>query len=98
MIQKMRKVKIIGPKGYLDECIKALHDAAVVHIESVEAGPEEPFLSMLPMEMEKLSEKGWLDRAAERLRNLLALREPPPSYRTLRAGSGEIRRILDDIT
>lgn len=94
----MKKVQIIGPKGYLDECIKALHDAAVVHIESVEAGPEEPFLSRLPMEREKLSEKGWLDRAAERLRNLMALLEPPSYYRTLRAGSGEIRRILDDIT
>ncbi len=98
MIQKMRKVQIIGPRGCLDDCIKALHDAAVVHIESVEAGSREPFLSRLPMEREKLSEKSWLDKAAERLRNLLALLEPPPSYRTLRVGSDEIRKILEEIT
>lgn len=98
MIQKMRKVQIIGPKGYLDECIKALHAAAVVHIESVEAGPEDTsFLSRLPMEKEKLSEKSFLDKAAERLRNLSALLEPPPSYRTLKAGSEDIQRIFGDI-
>ncbi len=98
MIQKMRKVQIIGPKGYLDECIKALHAAAVVHIESVEAGPEDTsFLSRLPMEKEKLSEKSFLDKAAERLRNLSALLEPPPSYRTLKVGSEDIQRIFGDI-
>ena len=51
MIKKMLKVQIIGPKTLLDASIKALHEAAVVHIETL---PEDElrksdFLMKLPI-------------------------------------------------
>lgn len=99
MIKKMQKIQIIGPKAYLDECIKVLHAAAMVHIEEVRADPgaEEAFLKRLPIEREKVKEKEELDKADDRLKNLLLLLKPRPSYRAVRVPGGEIFRILEEI-
>ncbi|MBI5454389.1 MAG: hypothetical protein HY956_07180 [Deltaproteobacteria bacterium] len=97
MIEKMRKVQIIGPKNYLDECVRALHAAAVVHIETGTAGLSgKEFLSRLPMEKDKLGERAFLDKAAERLKNLIALLPPPETWRPARVGGEEIRKLLEE--
>ncbi|MBI1912547.1 MAG: hypothetical protein HYS21_11175 [Deltaproteobacteria bacterium] len=97
MIKKMTKVQIIGPKGYLDECIKVLHSAAVVHIETHPSAESEEFISRLPIEKEKLKEKELLDRSAERLKNLLLLLNPPKAYRTIKVGSEDVYRYLETL-
>ncbi|MBI5643067.1 MAG: hypothetical protein HY954_06300 [Deltaproteobacteria bacterium] len=98
MIEKMRKIQIIGPKAYIDECVKVLHAAAVVHIETVRAGSaEEDFLTRLPIEREKLKERTMLDKASERLKNLVVLLRAPEPYRAVRVGSDEIVKLLSQI-
>lgn len=98
MIVEMRKIQIIGPKGLLDECIKALHSLAVVHIETIPAGSDtEAFLQRMPMEKEKHREKEDLEKASERLKNLLFLLKPTRPCRTLRVGPDEIHRLLDRV-
>lgn len=76
----MARVQILGPKAQLDECVKVLHDAAVVHIESVPAPAEGAFLTRLPIEWEKLERKASLEKAAESIKNLLALLPAPVSW------------------
>lgn len=97
MIKEMRKLQIIGPKAYLDECIKVLHAAAVVHIETIPADKGAEFLKRLPMEKEKLKEKESLESASDRLKNLLLLLKPPQYYRTERVGGEEIAKFLEHI-
>lgn len=97
MIEEMSKVQLIGPKGYLDECIKVLHAAAVLHIETIPAPSDiESFFQKLPMEKDKLSEREALEKAAERLRNLTLLLKEPGSFRAEKIAPDDIsRRILD---
>lgn len=103
MIKEMRKVQIIGPKSFLDECIKTLHATSVVHIEAVpfepagKLGMEEPFFQRLPMEKEKLKEKESLDRAAERIKTLLFLLKPPQSSTTVYVSPIELPRLMDEL-
>lgn len=97
----MRKVQIIGPKALLDDCIRLLHAASVVHIESVAAGAvseKEEYLKKLPLESEKLREKEALDKAADRLRNLLSLLHEPPGLRIQKISEGEIKGALEELT
>lgn len=100
MIKEMKKLQIIGPKTLLDECIKTLHEMAVVHIETVPAdiGAGEAFLRRFPLEAEKLKEKEFLDKAADELRNMMLLLPPPQSYRTVRVASAELYKFLDEIS
>ncbi len=98
----MRKVQIIGPKSLLDECVKALHATSVVHIEAVPfdtagIGQEEPFFQRLPMEKEKLKEKDSLDKAAERIKNLLFLLKPPQGSAAAYIGAQELPRLMDEL-
>ncbi len=75
----MSKVQILGPKGLLDEAVRALHAVAVVHIETVEAPTdlEDVFFKRHPLEIDKLEEKDELSRALERLKNLRFLLSRP---------------------
>ncbi len=95
----MSKIQIVGPRGLLDECIKVLHALAVVHIETtpVYLRFEEAFLSRHPLEKERLQEKETLEKAAERLRNLLVLMKPPQRYRRTVIASEDIYRVLEEI-
>jgi len=95
----MLKVQIIGPKTLLDASIKALHEAAVVHIETL---PEDElrksdFLMKLPIEAEKLKEKEELERAADRLKGLSGLLAPPPSFKPVAVAAEEIPRHMGDL-
>ena len=94
----MLKVQIIGPRALLDEAVRELHAAAVVHVETVpeEYIKENEFLSKLPIEREKLKEKEALERYSERLRNLKALL-PPSSGRPVRVAVDEIHRYMVDL-
>ncbi|MFQ5735311.1 MAG: V-type ATP synthase subunit I [Thermodesulfobacteriota bacterium] len=101
MIVEMAKVQIIGPRAHLDECVKVLHAAAVVHIETVPAPPAdtsgaEPFLTRLPMEKEKLVEREKLVKASERMRNFISLLSPPLSYKRVSVSGADIARLLDE--
>ncbi len=95
----MARVQIIGPKAYLDECVKALHDAAVLHIETVpaaEAAPgKEAFLRRIPLEQDKLKEKAFLVKSSEKVRNLIALLPAPLSYRKQAVSGAEINGLLE---
>lgn len=94
----MRKVQIIGPKGFLDECIRALHSVAVVHIETPPAEyPVESILQKLPLEKEKLAEKERLERAARMLNNLVQLLKAPQSYTRPKILGSEMNGFLADI-
>ena len=95
----MFKVQIIGPKTLLDEAIRELHAAAVVHVETLPEKYllESEFLGKLPIEREKLMEKEALEGFADRLRNFKALLPVPSSYRTARAGSGDIHRYMAEL-
>ncbi|MBI5586842.1 MAG: hypothetical protein HY889_00570 [Deltaproteobacteria bacterium] len=98
MIEEMSKVQIIGPKGCLDECIKVLHAAAVLHIETIPAPADiESFLQKLPMEKEKMLQKETLEKGAERLRNLTHLLKEPGSFKTARIAPEEINGYLEEI-
>lgn len=94
----MLKVQIIGPRALLDEAVRELHAAAVVHLETVpeEYIKESEFLSKLPIEREKLKEKEVLERYGERLRNFKALL-PPSSGRPVRVVQDEIHRHMGDL-
>ena len=100
MIEKMSKVQIIGPKKLLDDCIRTLHALAVVHIETVpaEVTLEDAFMKRLPIEKEKLKEKEFLDRAFERLKNVLMLLSPPHFYSTPKVDVREIKRLLAELS
>jgi len=95
VIKEMLKVQIIGPRALLDEAVRELHAAAVVHLETMPEKylKENEFLSRLPIEREKLREKETLERYAERLRNLKALL-PPSAGRPVRVASGEIDPLM----
>lgn len=102
MIVEMRKVQIIGPKGYLDECIRVLHAVEIVHIETIPVRPEEAFFQKaffqkLPMEKEKFREKEELEKASDRVKNLLHLLPAPKSYRALKVAGEEIKRYIDEM-
>jgi len=71
----------------LDECIKTLHATSVFHIET--AAPDF-FLQRLPIEKEKLLEKGFLERSRETLRNLLFLLKTPQTVRTAYVSGAEL--------
>ncbi len=93
----MVKVQIIGPKSYLDECVKVLHSAAVLHIETVPVPPgEEEFLTRFPMQKEKLLEKEALEKTAERIRNLISLLPAPVSWTRQPVSGPEIPRLLKE--
>jgi len=95
MIEEMVKVQIIGPKGLLDECIKVLHAAAVVHVETIPAPADAgDFFQKLPLEKDKIARKETLERGAERLRNLMHLLKEPASYRAVRFGYEDINSGL----
>lgn len=99
MIKEMLKVQIIGPRALLDEAVRELHAAAVVHVETAAEKyiNESEFLSKLPIEREKLKEKEVLEKYSERLSNLKALLPPPSSYRPARVSLGEIHRYMGDL-
>ncbi|MBI5562144.1 MAG: hypothetical protein HY894_04725 [Deltaproteobacteria bacterium] len=100
MIREMRRIQIIGPKGQLDECIKTLHATSVVHIEAArpdawtDAGAD-VFLKRLPIEKDKLIEKESLERAKERLRNLIFLLNAPEHWKAERVTAAELRGRID---
>lgn len=96
MIKQMSRLQIIGPKALLDQCVRALHSEAVVHVETVSGG-EGAFFERLPLEMERLREKERLEKAAERLKNLLALLVPPDNYKAERPNAGEIDSVLEGL-
>ena len=94
----MKKLQMIGPKPLLDEAIKTLHAAAVVHIETM---PEEElrksFLKRLPIESGKLKEKEALEKTLDRLRALKSILPPHPGLRPERISGGQIQRYLSDL-
>ncbi len=95
----MLKVRIVGPRSRIDDAIKALHSAAVLHIETV---PEEDFrnggiLRRLPIEAERVREKEELERARDTIKSLTALVPPPPVVRPARVEAGEIPRYMGDL-
>lgn len=99
MIKRMLKLQMIGPRPLLDEAIKALHSAAVVHIESM---PEEElrksdFLKKLPMESDKLKDKEYLEKTLERLKALKAILPPYPGMRPERVSADKIQRYMADL-
>ncbi len=95
----MLKVRIIGPRSRIDEAVKALHSAAVLHIETV---PEEDInngglLRRLPIEAERAREREELEKARDELRNLAALLPEPPVVRPVRVEAREIPRYMGDL-
>lgn len=85
----MSKIQIVGPKSLLDEGIRILHELAVVHIETVPVMARdvgEAVLSRLPLEEDKLNEKLLLEKAVDRLKNLLFL---------LRSPVGAVDEVID---
>lgn len=98
MIKEMSKIQIIGPKSYLEECIKVLHAAAVVHIETADHPGKEEFLKRLPLESQRARQKEDLERSENRLKNLLALLKPPKAYRQPRIGGDEVNVLLERVT
>ena len=92
----MSRVQILGPKAQLDGCVKVLHDAAVVHIESVPAPSEGEFLTSLPIEKDKLEKKAALEKDAEGIKNLLALLSPPVSWTRPPVSGADIARLLEE--
>lgn len=96
MIKQMSRLQIIGPKALLDRCVRALHSEAVAHVETVSGG-EGSFFERLPLEIERLREKERLEKAAERLKNLLALLLPPENYSVERTNSGDIDALLEGL-
>jgi len=95
----MARVQILGPKALLDECVKVLHDAAVVHIESapVEPGPEGEFMARAPIEKDKIEKKLALEKAAEGIKNLLALLSPPVSWSKPVVQGSAIEGLLEEL-
>ena len=77
----MCKVQILGPKGLLDEAIKALHAMAVVHIETSRSGSEldGTFFKRVPLEGDKVRERERLVKVKEELGNLRILLKSPYS-------------------
>lgn len=98
MIKEMTKVQIIGPKSLLDDVIRTLHAMALVHIETVPARKEaeEAFLKRLPLERDKIEEKERLEKASERVKNLLMLLTPPERTVSVRIEAHEIEKFLED--
>ena len=92
----MSRVQILGPKARLDGGVKVLHDAAVVHIESVPAPSEGEFLTSLPIEKDKLEKKAALEKDAEGIKNLLALLSPPVSWTRPPVSGADIARLLEE--
>lgn len=95
----MLKARIIGPKSRIDEAVKALHSAAVLHIETV---PEEDIgngglLRRLPIEAERVREREELEKARDALKNLAALLPEPPVVRPVRVEAREIPRYMGDL-
>jgi len=96
VIVEMARVQILGPKALLDECVKVLHDAAVVHIESVPAPSEGAFITRAPIEKDKIDEKAALEKASEGIKNLLALLSPPVSWTRPPVAGSDIARLLQE--
>ncbi|HHL39146.1 MAG TPA: hypothetical protein ENJ37_01430 [Deltaproteobacteria bacterium] len=95
MIEPMARIQIIGPRSLLDETVRTLHELSVLHIEEVPV-EDDPMLSRIAVERDKLEEKDFLLAARERLKNLLFLlgeggAEPE------KAAAGDIRPMLDDL-
>lgn len=93
----MTKVQIIGPKSLLDDCIRTLHALAVVHIEtSSPETTEDYYLKRLSIEKDKLQEKEFLEKASQKIRNLLQLLPQPQSYPAVRIDVKEINTLLEE--
>lgn len=99
MITEMLKIQIIGPRALLDDTIRELHSAGVVHIETVpdEYIKESEFLSKLPIEREKLKEKETLENHAGRLKDLKSLLPQPSSYTPEKVPVEDIKRYMGDL-
>lgn len=98
MIEKMLKIQLIGPKTDLDECVKALHELSVLHIESVpapEAAQAQASLVRLPIEKDKLALKEKLEKEADRLRNMLLLLKEPKTKGREQAEPGKVFGMLE---
>ncbi len=95
----MEKIQMIGPRPLLESAIKALHAAAVVHIETMpeEALRKNGFLKRLPIESEKLKEKEALEKSSERLKALKSILPMPPEYIAERVSAREIQRYISDL-
>lgn len=100
MIREMRKVRIIGPAPYLDECIRVLHGLSVLHIETVpEAGvAEEAGFEKVPLEKDTLAEKEFLEKASDELRGIMSLMAPPAEYTVAEVGHGDVRPLFEEIS
>ena len=96
----MLKVQIIGPRSLLDEAVREIHAAAVVHVETLPEKRllESEFLGRFPIEREKLMEKEALEKYAERLRSFKALIPVPSSHRIVRVGFGEIHGYMAELS
>ncbi|MBI5234285.1 MAG: hypothetical protein HY880_08010 [Deltaproteobacteria bacterium] len=99
MIKEMTKVQIIGPKTLLDEAVKVLHAASIVHIEemSIAHGLEEPFLKRQALEKDKLEEKRILETSLDKAKGFLALLERPLDFRPLRISPEEAALSFDEM-
>ncbi len=97
MIKEMARVRIIGPKTLLDDCIRTLHETAVVHIETAPsvAQPIDAFFKRLPLDKERALRKELLDRAALRVKEAATLLPAPASYRAEKVEGAEIFARLD---
>ncbi|MCC6501573.1 MAG: hypothetical protein IT362_00370 [Deltaproteobacteria bacterium] len=100
MIKEMLKVQIIGPRSLLDEAVREIHAAAVVHVETLPEKRllESEFPGRFPIEREKLMEKEALEKYAERLRSFKALIPVPSSHRIVRVGFGEIHGYMAELS
>jgi vacuolar-type H+-ATPase subunit I/STV1 len=96
MIKEMSKIQLVGSKTQLDECIRLLHAMAVVHLETVHMDlvEERGILRRLPLEKDKLIEKESLEKAHERVKNLVFLLKSRPALTVPRY---RIRGLLEEM-
>jgi len=99
VIKEMYKVQVIGPRSLLDEAVRELHEAAVVHLDELPEKflAESEFLGRLPVEREKLMEKETLEKYSERLKSFLALLPVPSSGKPARVGALEVRGLMSEL-
>ncbi|MEE9613321.1 MAG: V-type ATPase 116kDa subunit family protein [Thermodesulfobacteriota bacterium] len=98
MIKEMSKLQIIGPRSLLDECIRALHALSVLHIETVPVeSVTEGILKRLPLEVDKVKEKDFFERAFERIKNLLFLLTVPAAAAPAEIAPEKIKEFLEEL-
>jgi V/A-type H+-transporting ATPase subunit I len=99
MIKEMSKLQIVGPKSLLDECIRLLHAMAVVHLETVplDLVKARGVLRRLPLEKDKVEEREFLEKARERVKNLLFLLKAPVGFVPRSVSREEIEWLIEDI-